>query len=309
VVTDEADTLAYRWAWPWRRRFIPSTQESLTPIPGFLDIVEDATTSGWNRFLSQTLPEEMPDWGLWTFGSMLEMAAKLAKRELSGRSLSADTAGIRESLEAIQHQTDTIYGAQLPIMEMVSEAIQTTRKMEQQQAVATPLLDKLVQFIGRPRRQDAERSLEKCLGDVYTLLTAEAKAAAIEAELRFLQGDCVDPSVIPMQFAKAFECQLKASITRPLYNLEKRRRYELSARELKEALEDSDQSVLSYLKQCGIELSSLLSTLERIRYDRNTAAHYARITLVQAEELRADWLGIHDRTKCIFRALMPRSEQ
>jgi hypothetical protein len=140
---------------------------------------------------------------LWIGGAI----AFLAKREISGRSVSADTAGIRESLEAIQHQTDAIYGAQLPIMEMISEAIQTTRRMEQQQAVATPLLDKLVQFIGRPQRLDAERSLEKCLGNVYALLTAEAKAAAIEAELRFLQRDCVDPSVIPMQFAKAFECQ------------------------------------------------------------------------------------------------------
>ena len=39
-ISNEADSLAYRWAWPWRRRFIPSTQENLVPIPGFLGVVQ-----------------------------------------------------------------------------------------------------------------------------------------------------------------------------------------------------------------------------------------------------------------------------
>ena len=35
-----------------------------------------------------------------------------------------------------------------------------------------------------------------------------AQVAALEGELRYLQRDYADPSVIPLQYAKAFECQL-----------------------------------------------------------------------------------------------------
>jgi hypothetical protein len=149
--------------------------------------------------------------------------------------------------------------------------------------------------------------LKELLGDAYPLLTPEAKAAAIEGELRFQQRDCVDASVIPFQFAKAFECQLRANVTLPYFRRERTGRYELTPSELKDAFKREEPGVLGFLQQRGFEAPGLLSALERIQFNRNRAAHQARMTLVEAEEIRADWLGIGDRATSVFYPLVPRT--
>lgn len=248
----------------------------------------------------------MPDWGFWAFASMLGLAAKSAKHQLRISALFLDTTRVLTSLEQIGEQTHSIYGAQLPIIELVSEAIHSVRKVEEQQVASAPLLDRVIELLERPGREHAERSLRKLLGDAYSFLTPEAKAAAIEGELRFQQRDCVDASVIPFQLAKAFECQLRANVTLPYAHRERMGRYELTLSQLRDALRREEPNVLGFLEQRGFEAPGVLSALERILFNRNRAAHQACMTLVEAEEIRSDWLGVGDPATSIFYPLVPR---
>jgi len=299
--------MRFRFAPPGELPSVPSAGEDLRAVPGFLSLREEATVADWSDFMAETLPEDMPSWGFDVVEGVIKLAAKAASSELA-RSPAAEE-GVRSTLERIESQTDAIYGAQLPIIELQSDTRRAVGEVAQAQAAQAGLLQQMLHNLNRPSVRDAERSLRRILGDrIFDGLTEEAKAAAVEGEYRYLMvehvpGECADPSTIPFQFQKAFECQL-GSI---LEQFSERGRYRFSAAEISRLLEYSDARLLGFLKQRGIDHRLLHNKHEKLfgpKGERNLAAHRAVITEQRARELRNEYLGLGNG-ESIFGAVVP----
>jgi hypothetical protein len=214
-----------------------------------------------------------------------------------------------ERLETIENDVHAIYGGQMPAWELQEDTKRAVEQVIQQQSSEADLLQQIVLQLNRPSVRHAESSLKQVLGEsVFGALTAEAKAAALEGELRFLQGDCADPSVIPFHLAKAFECQLRAVIMEPF---RKRRGGQSTSRfilqDSYDMLDRSDRDFLSFLTENGFDHRQLEQKLLNLVHDRNQAAHNAVMTEQRARELRDDWLGVGRNGDSIFRAVVKRT--
>jgi hypothetical protein len=299
----------FRFAAPGKLPSVPSAGEDLKAIPGFLSIRENATVADWSEFMAETLPEDMPLWGFRTIEEIMTVAAKAAKAELARCNLAA-TEVVRGGLwKTIEEQLHAIYGAQAPMMASQEETIRAVRDAAQAQAQAQSEQTILLrQFLRRPGVREAESSLKHILGeDIFDGLCEEARYAAVEGERLYLQvahapGECSDPSIIPFQFAKAFECQLQ-------YILEAYSpKFRFSAKEISRDLENDDKKLLAFLKQKNIDHRLLRRQHEKlfgINAPRNQAAHRATIRERRARELRDEYLGVSKGGDNIFRAVVP----
>jgi hypothetical protein len=317
AIPDYPDCLAFRWKTePISPPLIPSSQEGLMPIPGFLNVREDAGFVDWSTFLSDTVAEEestmtlpdgtkhsvtfqAPSWDFDLLEGLFKLAAKAAKMECG---LEGAGGVASERLDIIEAQAHAIYGAQRPMWELQEDTKRTLDHVADQQNQHSDILLQIRDQLSRPTKRHAEGSLRKILGEtVFDALTDEAKTAVLEGELRFLQGEYLDPSVIPGQFAKAFECQL-LWIIEPFL----KRRRAPSLGEIYRMLEQSDSDFVGFLRENGFDCSLLRQKLSEVIPHRNRAAHQSVISEQRAIQLRRDWLGVGRAGASIFAALEPK---
>ena len=312
AIPDYPDFLAFREksCYPIKAPQIPSSQEVLQPIPGFLDVREPANDGDWQTFVDHTVAEEMPWWGFDMLEGLFKLAVKAAKTALVESGLEGADGSADKRLETIENQTHAIYGAQLPMLDLVMGTKQAVDHVANQQKEQSGILEQIRNQLSRPTKRHAEVSLRRVLGEaVFSALTDEARIAALEGELRYLQGDSVDPSVISFQFAKAFECQLRKTIMEPyqkgVRGFQTDYKYLLS--DVGKMLEQSPADFLRFLEQNGFDYRLLQRKIDKLIDVRNLAAHQAAISEQRASDLRRDWLGIGRSNDSIFAALIPKS--
>jgi hypothetical protein len=304
------DALAFRWKdSSITKLVIPSLNEGLRSIPGFLEVQETARIEDWAAFLERSGADDNPWWGFDAIRTIVKLAAKSARLALVESGFGSGDPKLNDRLETIENQVDAIHGGQRPMWELQEDTKRAVDQVLQQQSSGADLLQQIVRQLSRPTVRDAETSLKQVLGEsVFGALTAEAKAAALEGELRFLQRDCADPSVIPFHLAKAFECQLRAVIMEPFR--ERRRVQSTSGFILQDSydmLARSDRDFLSFLTENGFDHRQLQQKLLNLIHERNQAAHNAVMTEQRARELRNDWLGVGRNGDSIFRAVVKRT--
>jgi hypothetical protein len=310
---DYPDVLAFRSrSYPMSPLVIPSVDEGLQSIPGFLEVQDTAQIEDWSAFLDRSVAEDIPWWGLEAIKTIIKLAGRSAELARVESGLGAGDPKLNERLETIENQVHAIHGGQLPVWELQEDTKRAVEQVLQRQNSEADLLQQIRLQLNRPTIREAETSLKLALGEpVFGALTAEAKAAALEGELRFLQRDYADPSVIPFQLAKAFECQLRAVIMEPFR--ERRRAqvaYDPTLKEIERMLENSQADFLSFLSEKGFDHKLLLTKISKIQGEnkfRNQAAHTAVMPEQRARELRDDWLGATRRGDSIFRALVKRT--
>ena len=307
AVPDYPDFLAFReMPYPMPALQIPDAGESLAPIPGFLEVEEGATGKQWSDFIEHTIAEQMPWWGFDAIGGLIKLAAKAAGSTIAESGLDLTGAPASEKLEAIGSQVSAVYGAQLPMMDLQEGTLRAVGEVAQQQAEQSDLLRQIREQLSRPTKSTAENSLRKILGEaIYHGMTDEARAAAIEGELRFLQRDTSDHSVVAFQLAKAFECQLRAVVLEPLRQRRRTQseyRYEL--RDVERMLEQSDADLLRVLCDSGLDHRLLHQKVRKVVAERNLAAHQAVMSEQRVATLRRDWLGNGKPENSIFAAVV-----
>jgi hypothetical protein len=302
----DPDDFAFRWkAYPIRPLRIPSSNEGLERIPGFLDIRESARKEDWSEFLSTTIAEELPWWGLDAIETVMKLATRAAKLALIEYGLAGFDASVQETLKTIENDTHAIHGAQRPMWELQEDTKRSVDQIARQQNDQIDMLQRIRRDLHRPGQHDAVESLKEILGEsTYEGLTDDAKDAAIEGELRFLQGDYADASVITSQFAKAFECQLRTEV------VERYRRLNGSRDESRSTLDEANRMLevpakefIEFLKSAGIDFRRLHHKLGKVMSVRNRSVHQVDISKHAAIEHRNDWLDIRGRADSIFAAL------
>ena len=306
---DYPDFLAFRQkSSQMKPLIIPSSDEGQQRIPGFLDVREGARTEDWSTFLSNTTAEEIPWWGFDAIATVMKLAAKAARLALVESGVELADWSVGERLEAIENQTHAIHGAQRPMWELQEDTKRAVGQVAKQQNESLDLLQRISGQLSRPSIRHAEASLQQVLGEsVYGALTAESKAAALEGELRYLQGEYADPSVIPFQIAKAFECQLRSLILEPFYERRKSYlEYPPTLQDIQRMLKSSDTDFLSFLKEKGFDGQLLQRKIYMFIRSRHEAAHTAKMSEQRARHLRDEWLGVGRNGDSIFKALTKR---
>ena len=179
AIPDYPDCLAFRWNLrPMEAPQVPSCQEGLQPIPGYLRVREQANNGDWAAFVNHTLAEKMPWWGFSMLEGLFKLAAKAATTALMECGLEGASGSVYERLENIENQTHAVYGAQRPMWELQEEtkrAVDQVANQQKEQATQqkeqTDILQQIRAQLRRPTKRHAEASLRGVLGDAVSGLS------------------------------------------------------------------------------------------------------------------------------------------
>jgi hypothetical protein len=243
-----------------------------------------------------------------------DIAASVISDLIDGPSQSSEErADVREVIDGFRELKDTVKSnsaAQIPLID---------------------LLQRLVERLGEPSRQEAEDYLRGVLGGTFSLLCTEAQTTLIAAEQLSRYRELTDPSAVVVELRKAFELQLKAYFLKPLCSFlrQEKNRYNYPADvasshrlmhggrlndgimlgKIADLLERRGQpEVEEFAHKQHVNLRELVDTIEEVSAQGGEGAHRVGFAREGAHRLKEQWLRGAPFGTGIFSKLVTRRD-
>ncbi|MGD0870234.1 MAG: hypothetical protein ABSB88_11825 [Bryobacteraceae bacterium] len=221
----------------------------------------------------------------------------------------ADVRGVIDGFRELKDSVESNSAAQIPLID---------------------LLQRLVERLGKPSRQEAEDYLRGVLGGTFSLLCTEAQTTLIAAEQLSRYRELTDPSLVVVELRKAFELQLKACFLKPLCNFLHREKDrwnypadaavrqrlmdrgrlndEIMLGKIAELLESPQPEVEEFAQRQHVNLRELVDTMRKVSAQGGDGAHRAAFTEDRAQRLKEQWLRGAPFGAGIFSGLVARRD-